>query len=104
MDRTWATIGGLVTWLDTEAAATGDTARLLRILKMYEETGEVCGALEDVTAPAHGPGRHTWEDAQNRLGDTIFRAMIVLTLLTPDAEKLFTSRLARIAERSGIPA
>lgn len=57
MDRIWATIGGLVTWLDTEAAATGDTARLLHILKMHEETGEVCGALEDVTAPAGAHGK-----------------------------------------------
>lgn len=206
MDRTWVTIGGLVTWLDTEAAAAGDTARLLRILKMYEETGEVCGALEDVTAPApaHGSGHtwedvqtevcdvivtgmvalatltpvpaalvnervraltgqsapagglweaarltaaapdghtdaraavtaatfrllrnagsiaeavhgvmatnprkgtsHTWADVQNRLGDTLFRAMILLALLTPDAEKLFAARLASIAERSGVPA
>lgn len=194
MDQTWKIINGLCGWLDTSSPASGDIARLLRTIKLYEEIGEVDEALDNVTgtgtggftwqdvntelcdvivtgmvaiasltpdpaaalhartgrlttsptrpwdavralthpdgpsvaartrqmgtaagrvaAAVHGAmagnprkgSSHTWADVADRIADVVLHAMSLLTLLTPDAEKIFNERLARIAQRSGVPA
>lgn len=102
MDQsTWGTIDRLVGWLDSESAVSPDVARLLRVLKISEEAGEVAEAVHGVMGsnPRKGAS-HTWEDVQEELCDVILTAMVALATLTPDAQKVFEERLSRIAERS----
>ena len=101
MDTTWDTIDKLVTWLDDESPTSPEVARLLRVLKITEEAGEVAEAVHGVTGgnPRKGAS-HTWEDVQKELCDVILTSMVALKTLTPDAEKVFTERLNHVADRS----
>jgi NTP pyrophosphatase (non-canonical NTP hydrolase) len=100
-EETWKAIDLLKEWLDEKDNATPEQARLLRLLKIQEEVGEVAQAAMGATAanPRKGPS-HTWEDVQHELCDVILSSMVALVTLTPDAEKVFQERLDVIAERS----
>lgn len=99
--RTWATVDRLVEWLDTNSEGPPEVSRLLRVLKISEEAGEVAEALHGVmgTNPRKGPS-HTWEDVESELCDVILTAMVALASLNPQAGKVFDEQLARVAERS----
>ena len=101
MDDAWDTIEKIVGWLDDSSTLPPETEKLLRIMKLTEETGEVTQA---VTGPlGQNPRKgvtHTWDDVQAELCDVIFTAMVALTTLTPDARKIFDAHLARVADRS----
>jgi NTP pyrophosphatase (non-canonical NTP hydrolase) len=98
---TWSTVDRLVEWLDSESTVSAEVARLLRVLKISEEAGEVAEAVHGVMGSNPRKGvSHTWEDVQEELCDVILTAMVALSTLTPDARKLFDERLSRIAERS----
>lgn len=101
MDDVWDTVGRLVAWLDAEHAAPPEVARLLRVLKITEEAGEVAEAVHGVTGsnPRKGTS-HTWEDVQKELCDVILTTMVALRTITPDAQKVFAERLDHVAERS----
>lgn len=97
----WDLIRRLVTWLDEESPVTGEQAKLMRVLKIGEEFGEVAEALHGAMAanPRKGSS-HSWEDVYKELSDVAVTTLIALASLTPDAEKLFEERLRQIGERS----
>ncbi len=101
MDDAWDTIERIVRWLDASSVLPPETEKLLRIMKLTEEAGEVTQAL--IGAMGQNPRKgltHTWDDVQAELCDVMFTAMVALTTLTPDARKVFDSHLARVAHRS----
>ncbi|MBB0246461.1 hypothetical protein FNQ90_20680 [Streptomyces alkaliphilus] len=101
MEHLWPTIDRLVRWLDTETETTPEVARLLRVLKISEEAGEVAEAIHGVSRsnPRKGAG-HTWQDVEKELCDVILSSMVALRTITPDAEKVFAERLDHVAQRS----
>ena len=101
MDDAWGTIEQIVNWLDTSSQLPPETEKLLRIMKLTEETGEVTQAV--IGAMGQNPRKgvtHTWDDVQAELCDVMFTAMVALTTLTPDAPEVFHAHLARVADRS----
>jgi NTP pyrophosphatase (non-canonical NTP hydrolase) len=101
MDDAWATIGEITSRLDASSALPPETEKLLRIMKLTEEAGEVTQAVIGVMGQNPRKGiTHTWDDVHAELCDVIFTAMVALTTLTPDAPKVFDAHLARVAARS----
>ncbi len=100
--ETWATITRLVEWLDNDSAPTSDEMRrVLRVLKIQEEAGEVAEAVHGAMGanPRKGAS-HTWADVEKELCDVILTGMVALTTLTPDAPRVFADHLDRVATRS----
>lgn len=100
-DRTWEQIGRLRKWLDDEAAqSSAADVRLLRVLKIGEEYGEVAEALHGALGanPRKGAS-HTWDDVQKELIDVAVTTLVALHTLTPDASKLFDERLDHLVRR-----
>ncbi|MFE6686491.1 MazG-like family protein [Streptomyces sp. NPDC057743] len=96
----WDTIDGLVRWLDRESALPAEQERLLRVLKLSEEAGEVAQAVIGATGQNPRKGHsHTWDDVQAELCDVIVTAMVALRTLTPEARRVFEGHLRRIAGR-----
>ncbi|WP_455360524.1 MazG-like family protein [Streptomyces sp. SYSU K21746] len=97
----WETVGHLVAWLDENSPVPPQTEKLMRVLKLSEEVGEVAEAVMGATAcnPRKG-NSHTWEDVQSELCDVVLTAMVALRTLTPDAERVFAERLDHVAGRS----
>ncbi|MFC4035673.1 MazG-like family protein [Streptomyces polygonati] len=103
-DETWKTIEQLRQWLDEKDNATPEQARLLRLLKIQEEVGEVAQAAMGAVAANPRKGRsHMWTDVENELCDVILSSMVALATLTPDAAGVFQKRVDIIAERSLAP-
>jgi NTP pyrophosphatase (non-canonical NTP hydrolase) len=102
MDDAWGTIDEIVKWLDDSSTLAPETEKLLRIMKLTEEVGEVTQAVTGTLGQNPRKGvTHTWEDVQAELCDVIFTAMLTtLTTLTPDARETFNGHLARVASRS----
>jgi NTP pyrophosphatase (non-canonical NTP hydrolase) len=101
VDDAWDTIGEIVGWLDAASNLPPETEKLLRIMKLTEETGEVTQAVSG--AMGHNPRKgvtHTWDDVEAELCDVMFTAMVALTTLTPNARRVFSTHLARVADRS----
>lgn len=97
----WELIARLVGWLDKKSPVTGDNAKLMRVLKIGEEFGEVAEAVHGAMAANPRKGEsHTWEDVNKELCDVAITSLIALASLAPDAQKLFEARLQHIAERS----
>jgi NTP pyrophosphatase (non-canonical NTP hydrolase) len=101
MDDAWGPIEEIVSWLDDSSTLPPETEKLLRIMKLTEEAGEVTQAVTGTLGQNPRKGvTHTWEDVQAELCDVIFTAMVALVTLTPDARQTFQSHLARVAGRS----
>jgi NTP pyrophosphatase (non-canonical NTP hydrolase) len=101
MQDTWKIVDRLVEWLDAESGVSPEMARLLRVLKISEEAGEVAEAIHGVTGSNPRKGNsHTWDDVQAELCDVILTSMVALKTITPDAEKVFAERLSHVAARS----
>ncbi|GAA3146135.1 MazG-like family protein [Streptomyces rameus] len=100
-DRTWEQVGRLREWLDQEAAeAAPADVRLLRVLKIGEEFGEVSEAVHGALGANPRKGHsHTWEDVQKELADVIVTAMVALATITPDARQTFEDRLDALVDR-----
>jgi NTP pyrophosphatase (non-canonical NTP hydrolase) len=100
-ERTWEVVEQLRDWLDAESGVTGDLAKVMRVLKISEEAGEVAEAVHGAmgTNPRKGAS-HTWDDVQQELCDVTVTALIALASITPDARKVFTEYLQRIPDRS----
>ncbi|WP_405452617.1 MazG-like family protein [Streptomyces achromogenes] len=99
--HTWQRIDRLCQWLDEETpSASGSDVRLLRVLKISEEMGEVAEAVHGAlgTNPRKGTS-HTWEDVEKELIDVAVSTLVALRTITPDAEKLFTTRLDHLVDR-----
>lgn len=100
-DDTWTRVEHLRDWLDDNAGpATAGDVRLLRVLKIGEEFGEVAEAMHGAlgTNPRKGAS-HTWEDVHKELADVIVTSMVALATLSPDAEKILDARLQHLVAR-----
>ncbi|GAA2134678.1 MazG-like family protein [Streptomyces synnematoformans] len=101
MNDTWETIEALCEWLDEESPVTGQTARLLRILKIGEEFGEVAEAVHGLLGTNPRKGRtHTADDVCKELCDVIATSMVALASVTEDPGVVFDARLREIADRA----
>jgi NTP pyrophosphatase (non-canonical NTP hydrolase) len=101
MEDTWATVAELRNWLDGHSTLPPETERLLRIMKLSEESGEVAQAVIGVTGQNPRKGiTHTWDDVQAELCDVILTGMVALATLTPDPQQTFDAHLARVRDRS----
>jgi NTP pyrophosphatase (non-canonical NTP hydrolase) len=100
-DVMWDTVDRLVEWLDRSSALPPETDKLLRLLKLSEEVGEVAQAVIGVTGQNPRKGvTHTWDDVTAELCDVILTAMVALSTVTPDARAVFARRLDHVAARS----
>ncbi len=96
----WETVDHLVRWLDGESTLPPEQVRLLRILKLSEEAGEVAQAVIGATGQNPRKGHsHTWDDVQSELCDVILTAMVALRTLTPEARQVFEGNMGRVAGR-----
>ena len=101
MDDAWGTIEEIVRWLDDSSTLAPETEKLLRIMKLTEETGEVTQAVTGTLGQNPRKGvTHTWDDVRAELCDVILTAMVALTTLSPAARETFNGHLARVASRS----
>jgi hypothetical protein len=101
MDDAWGTVEQIVNWLDTSSILPPETEKLLRIMKLTEEAGEVTQAVIGTLGQNPRKGvTHTWEDVQAELCDVVLTAMVALATITPDARNTFDRHLARVADRS----
>ncbi|MFD7449974.1 MazG-like family protein [Kitasatospora sp. NPDC059827] len=99
--RIWESVDHLVAWLDDQSTQSPQEERLLRLLKLSEEVGEVGAAVIGATGQNPRKGvTHTWEDVQHELCDVVFSALVALRTLTPDAARVFDERLAYVEQRS----
>ncbi|MFJ4189652.1 MazG-like family protein [Kitasatospora sp. NPDC089509] len=99
--RIWESVDHLVAWLDEHSTQSPQEERLLRLLKLSEEVGEVGAAVIGATGQNPRKGvTHTWEDVQYELCDVVFSALVALRTLTPDAARVFAERLAYVEQRS----
>ncbi|MFF8288983.1 MazG-like family protein [Streptomyces sp. NPDC016309] len=99
-DRTWHDVRRLRAWLDAEAApSTAADARLLRVIKVSEELGEVAEAVHGALGanPRKGAS-HTWEDVARELADVIVTAMVALDTISGEGIAVLTSRFTARAE------
>ncbi|MDT0346873.1 MazG-like family protein [Streptomyces litchfieldiae] len=98
---TWTTIKRLVEWLDATSNHSPELTRLLRVLKIQEEAGEVAEAIHGAMGsnPRKGAS-HTWTDVEKELCDVILTGMVSLATINPDAQKVFEYHLNRVADRS----
>ncbi len=100
MDDVWDTIEKITGQLDASSTLAPDMERLLRIMKLTEEAGEVTQAVIGTLGQNPRKGvTHTWDDVQAELCDVMFTAMVALATLTPDARDVFNAHLARVAGR-----
>jgi NTP pyrophosphatase (non-canonical NTP hydrolase) len=101
MEDAWGTIGDIVSWLDESSTLPPETEKLLRIMKLTEEAGEVTQAVIGTMGQNPRKGvTHTWDDVQAELCDVVFTAMVALATITPDPQKAFDAHLTRVADRS----
>nr|WP_257019285.1 MazG-like family protein [Streptomyces sp. TLI_235] len=97
----WESIDRLVGWLDGASVLPVGEERLLRLLKLSEEVGEVGQAVIGATGQNPRKGvTHSWQDVQEELCDVVVSALVALRTLAPDARAVFEQRLARIEARS----
>ncbi|MGD9485054.1 MazG-like family protein [Streptomyces sp. TRM70308] len=94
-------VGTIRTWLDENAPDQAHSERrLLRILKISEEVGEVSEAVHGALGANPRKGEsHTWGDVEKELCDVVVTALIALSTVTPDAEKVLDSRLGQLVDR-----
>ncbi|MGW3655565.1 MazG-like family protein [Streptomyces sp. NPDC005151] len=101
MDETWSGVERLRGWLDEspDQAAAGDV-RVLRVLKISEEVGEVSEALTGVLGANPRKGEsHTWQDVEKELSDVIVTAAVALATISPDPEKALAERVQGLLGR-----
>jgi NTP pyrophosphatase (non-canonical NTP hydrolase) len=100
-DGTWGAVERLYGWLDERSTLPAEQERLLRLLKLAEESGEVAAAVIGATGQNPRKGfTHSWQDVGAELCDVIITAMVALRTLTPEAEQVFAGHLRRVDERS----
>jgi NTP pyrophosphatase (non-canonical NTP hydrolase) len=97
----WETVDRLVGRFDEASALPRGEERLLRILKLSEEVGEVAQAVIGATGQNPRKGvTHSWEDVRAELCDVMITAMVALRTLTPDAAAVFAERLGTVDARA----
>lgn len=99
--RTWDTVERLYAWLEAASVLPPEQARLLRVLKISEEAGEVAAAVIGATGQNPRKGfTHDWQDVEAELCDVVVTAMVALRTLTPDAAEVFAAHLLRLDRRA----
>ncbi len=105
-EELWDTIEKLRAWLDTaEKKLPEDTVKLVRVLKVAEEAGEVAQAVIGALGQNVRKGgiTHTWTDVGHELVDVAVTALVALATILPEqAPQMFAERLAYIATRAGV--
>ncbi|SEK36116.1 MazG-like family protein [Streptacidiphilus jiangxiensis] len=100
-DSAWATIAELNHWLTKDSELPPETQKILQILKITEEAGEVAEAVIGATGQNPRKGfSHSWADVEKELCDVIITSMVALTRLNPEAGAVFQRELRRVAERA----
>ncbi|WP_042386714.1 MazG-like family protein [Streptacidiphilus melanogenes] len=100
-DSAWATIAELNRWLTRDSELPEQTQKILQILKISEEAGEVAEAVIGATGQNPRKGfSHSWEDVEKELCDVIITSMVALTQLNSEAGELFAEHLQRVRERA----
>jgi NTP pyrophosphatase (non-canonical NTP hydrolase) len=100
MDDMWDAIEGLVARLDERSELPVQQRRLLQLLKISEEAGEVAQAV--IGAYGQNPRKgfsHTWEDVEAEVCDVAVTALVALARLNPDARAVFARHLERVTAR-----
>jgi NTP pyrophosphatase (non-canonical NTP hydrolase) len=97
----WDVIECLAARLENHSSALPpDQRRILQILKITEEAGEVAEAVFGATGQNPRKGHtHTWQDVESEVCDVIITAMVTLARLTPEARKTFDAHLEKIINR-----
>ncbi|MDT3395624.1 MazG-like family protein [Streptomyces sp. B1866] len=104
MHDTWDVIERLSARLEAHSTLPVEQRRLLQILKITEEAGEVAEAVIGATGANPRKGQsHTWEDVQSEVCDVIITAMVALARLTPEARQTFAAHLEKIVDRDLAP-
>jgi NTP pyrophosphatase (non-canonical NTP hydrolase) len=100
-DHTWEQVDRLLAWLDEEAPPVGaGDVRLLRVLKIGEEFGEVAEAIHGAMGANPRKGNsHTWKDVEAELADVIVTSMVALATVTPDTQKVLEEHLDGLVAR-----
>ncbi|MFF2963748.1 MazG-like family protein [Streptomyces sp. NPDC057963] len=104
MDGTmWDGVQKLRGWLDAENQAAVGDVRLLRVLKITEEAGEVAEAVTGALGanPRKGDS-HSWQDVEKELGDVIVTAAVALATISSDPEKALADRVRGLLDRLGL--
>ncbi|RAG82076.1 hypothetical protein DN069_29735 [Streptacidiphilus pinicola] len=100
-DSAWATVAELNQWLTQDSQLPEETQKILQILKITEEAGEVAEAVIGATGQNPRKGfSHSWEDVEQELCDVIITSMVALTRITPQAGQVFSDQLRRVRERA----
>ncbi|MFI1485701.1 MazG-like family protein [Streptomyces sp. NPDC020747] len=98
----WATIRGLVDWLDQNNGRS-DHELAMRTLKVTEEAGEVAAAYIGVHGQNPRKGRsHGWVDVQEELCDVIVTAAVALASISAEPQGVLDAKLTKIAARSAV--
>jgi NTP pyrophosphatase (non-canonical NTP hydrolase) len=96
----WRTATELARWIDGASPLAPETGRLLQLMKLSEEVGEVSQAVIGVTGQNPRKGvTHTWDDVAAEVCDVILTAMVTLASLTPNPEERFSDHLSQVARR-----
>lgn len=99
--NTWDRINRIREWLDGEVEPSGEgDRRLLRVLKIGEEYGEVAEALHGALGanPRKGAS-HSWADVRKELCDVAVTTFVALATLSEEPEKEFDARLQQLIGR-----
>lgn len=106
MHDTWNVIERLAARLEDHGSALpAEQRRILQILKITEEAGEVAEAVFGATGQNPRKGHtHTWQDVEAEVCDVIITAMVTLARLTPEARETFAAHLEKIINRDLTPA
>jgi NTP pyrophosphatase (non-canonical NTP hydrolase) len=98
----WATIRGLVDWLDQNNGRS-DHELAMRTLKVTEEAGEVAAAYIGVHGQNPRKGRsHGWADVQEELCDVIVTAAVALASISAEPQGVLDAKLTKIATRAAV--
>ncbi|ONK13109.1 MazG-like family protein [Streptomyces sp. MP131-18] len=105
MHDTWDVIERLAARLEHHSSALpAEQRRLLQILKITEEAGEVAEAVFGATGQNPRKGHtHTWQDVEAEVCDVIITAMVTLARLSPEARQTFAAHLEKISARDLTP-
>ena len=101
MNPSWERVGVLRRWIDENATATEDP-RVLRILKISEELGEVSEAVHAATGANPRKPMGQWDAVHRELADVIVTAMVALVTCTPYASDVLDRRLDELIRRLGL--
>ncbi|GAA2752814.1 MULTISPECIES: MazG-like family protein [Kitasatospora] len=97
----WRAVARLNDWLTGDSPRPTELQRVLQVLKVSEEAGEVAEAVIGALGANPRKGHsHTWDDVSAELCDVIITAMVALTRIDPAPAERFRTHLAKVTARS----